>query len=84
MPDLFRKSDFTMPAENAFAISKSDSTPLASTTRAIYVGGAGDVVAIMMGGQTVTFKAVPVGTMLFIRATHVKDATTATNLVGLY
>jgi len=48
------------------------------------VGGAGAVVAIV-NGTAVTFAAVPVGTILEIRATRVNaTGTAATNLVALY
>jgi hypothetical protein len=54
--------------------------------RAIYVGGAGDV-AIKTpngGGTAVTFKAVPVGTILPVQAAFVMATnTTATLLIGL-
>lgn len=73
------------PATNAAAMSENDSTDLAYTTRAIYVGGAGNVVVDMVSGQTeVTFSSVPAGTILPIRATRLRTATTATNLVALY
>jgi len=68
-----------------FAITPSDSVDFASgKVRGIYVGGTGDVVAVM-GGQAITFKAVPVGTVLNIGATRVNaTSTTATLLTGLY
>lgn len=73
------------PATNAAAMSENDSTDLAYTTRAIYVGGAGNVVVDMASGQTsVTFSSVPAGTILPIRVTRLRTATTATNLVALY
>lgn len=68
----------------AAAITPSDTVDLPSQAKAIYVGGAGDVLATI-GGTDVTFKAVPVGTVLHITATRVKaTGTTATNLVALY
>lgn len=73
------------PATNAAAMSENDSTDLAYTTRAIYVGGSGNVVVDMVSGQTsVTFSNVPAGVILPIRATRLRTATTATNLVALY
>jgi len=72
------------PLENAFAITPNDSADLSYTTRAIYVGGSGNVKATLVGGDTVTFSSVPVG-VLWIRATKVfATGTTATNLLGLY
>ncbi len=77
---------FECPAYHAFAISKNDSTDLAYVTRAIYVGGVGDIVVDLAGGETsVAFSGVPAGTVLPIRATRVRSTgTTATNMVGLY
>lgn len=75
-----------LPAQDAFAITTSDSTTYApSSIRGIYVGGAGDVkVDIGPGSQGVTFKAVPVGTILPICATKVyATGTTATLMVAL-
>jgi hypothetical protein len=74
------------PATHAAAITPSDSVALASLTRMIYVGGAGDVTLQLAGDSVaVTLKAVPVGTMLEVCASLVKaTGTTATNLVALW
>lgn len=73
------------PYPNAVAITTSDTTDLTNVTRAIYVGGAGAVAIIDMNGNTTTFSAVPVGTVLPVRATRVKTTnTTATLLVALW
>lgn len=47
---------------------------------ALYCGGAGNVVLVTEGGETVTF-AVLAGATIVQRFTHVKAATTATGLV---
>jgi hypothetical protein len=74
------------PAVNGAAITPNDSTPLTQPTRMIYVGGAGDLTVILVGDTAaITFKAVPVGTVLNVRASTVKaTGTTATNLVALW
>lgn len=73
------------PAVFAEAITPDDDTDLGTVSRAIYVGGAGDVVVNMKGGSaSVTFKAVPVGAILPIRVTRVLEDTTATFLINLY
>ena len=74
------------PNVHGFAISPNDTTALTALTRAIYVGGAGDISLILAGDTAaVTFKAVPVGTTLDVCASLVKSTgTTATNLLGLY
>ncbi len=66
------------------AITPSSTTPV--TCRAIYVGGAGNVVvASAVGGALVTFTAPPVGTVLNIELNQgiVDASTTATNLINL-
>ena len=69
----------------AIAVTPSDATDFTSgRCDAIYVGGAGNITAIV-GGTAVLFTAVPVGTVLRISATRVNStATTATAMVALY
>ena len=75
----------TSPADNAAAVTPSDSTDLAFTSRALYVGGAGNIVVTMAGGGDVTFTAVPAGSILPIRVSRVKStSTTATSIINLY
>lgn len=70
--------------ESAAAVTPSDTVDLTNTSRSIFVGGAGNVVAIMFDGTTVTFTGVTAGTILPIRATRIKaTGTTATNMVAL-
>lgn len=67
------------------AITPSDSTDLTYVTKSIYVGGAGAIAIIGPDGDTVTFAAVPVGTLLRIQAARVKSTgTTATNLIACW
>lgn len=85
--DTFYNSNVGLgsPAVHAFAITKSDSTDLANVTRAIYVGGGGDIALVTVGGETVTLVGALVGWVYNIRATRVlSTGTSATNLVGLY
>lgn len=72
-------------AGGAVAIAPSDTVDLAKHVDSIYMGGAGDVKVNMIDGTTVTFKAVPVGTILPIRVSRVyATGTSATLMVGLY
>ncbi|HEX9805533.1 MAG TPA: hypothetical protein VGA34_01445 [Alteraurantiacibacter sp.] len=73
------------PARNCFAIEPSDTVPLVSITKAIYVGNSGDVALKSVDAvNNVNFASVPAGTILPVRAEFVRAAgTTATGLVGL-
>lgn len=88
MTDKFEKfpSNIESPAKSAFAITPVDGADLAVSTRAIYVGGSGDIVVILEGdATTVTFKSVVAGTVLPIRVKQLHAAlTTATDIIGLY
>ncbi len=86
MPDPFRRAYASeAPAVSGFAISPHATDPLSITPRALYVGGAGDlVVRLMNDSADVTFSAVPAGTLLPIRPSHVRSSSTATLLLGLY
>ncbi len=78
------QSGLTSPAEAAQAITPSDSVALARTTRAIYVGGTGDLRVTMLSGDVVTLGSVQAGMVYPLRASHVMaTGTTATGLVGL-
>jgi len=78
------QSNLDSPYANAVAVATSDTFDLSDVTRAIYVGGTGDVTCTI-GGSDVLFKAVPVGTLLRIRTSRVKaSGTTATQMVALW
>lgn len=69
----------------AVAVTPSDATNFTDgACHAIYVGGAGNITAVV-NGTAVLFTAVPVGTTLRVRATRVNSTgTTATAMVALY
>ena len=67
------------------AVTPSDSTDFDTLARAIYVGGAGDVVAVRHDGSTVTFAGVQAGTVLPVACRRVNStSTTATSIVALF
>lgn len=71
---------------SAFAVTTSDTVDLPNgPCRSLYIGVAGDVTLIpSKSGQSVLFKAVPVG-ILPVQASRVLAAgTLATNIVALY
>jgi hypothetical protein len=72
-------------AFNFAAVTPSDSVDLAYITRAIYVGGAGDVSVLNASGATVVFTAVPAGTVLPISTARIRaSGTGATAIVALF
>lgn len=73
------------PARSCFAVTPHDSNALATTPRALYIGGSGNLVVILAGDSVaVTFSNVVAGTILPIRANIVKStSTTATGIVAL-
>lgn len=85
--DTFRKHgrSLTAPPEDAAAIAPSDGAVLSHVTRAIYVGGSGDLRLRLLGGGQVTLAAVPAGSLLPLRAVQVyATGTSATALVALW
>jgi len=70
---------------NYSAVTPSDSTNLSNVTRAIYVGGDGNMVCVKEDGNTVTFTGVKAGSWYPIRCKRVNSTnTTATNIVALF
>lgn len=70
----------------AVDVSSTDHV-FAAPCKALYVGGAGDIVCKLTdaAATSVTFKAVPVGTILPVEIkTVVKTSTTATLMLGLF
>ena len=82
MADISGNYRSTFSAEGAAVLSESD-TATFPRTRAVYVGGTGDLVVTMASGVDCTFSSVPAGTLLPISIIALKAATTATLIVGL-
>lgn len=74
------------PATRAAAITPHDSNPLPDVTKAIYVGQSGDLtVRAARDAADHVWRAVPAGSILPIRASHVRaTGTSAASLLGLY
>jgi len=73
------------PAQWAETITPSDTVNLRAVSRAIYVGVAGDVAAVMQNGDVATFVGVTAGSILPIRAIRINSTnTTATTMLNLY
>jgi hypothetical protein len=88
MPDNFAShtAGLDSPAFDAAAVTPHDTNDLAFTARALYVGTAGDVVAILKAdAASVTFRNVPSGTVLPVCARRVlATGTTASNILALW
>ncbi|NNU70432.1 hypothetical protein G9X67_34845 [Rhizobium sp. WYCCWR 11152] len=83
--DLANKtSNVIDPAGNFAAITPHASNELLFRTRAVFVGGAGNVVAVSADGTEVTFTGVLAGTVLPIRTVRIDDTSTATAMVALW
>ena len=86
MADFFSNYGRTLeaPASKGFDITPHDTNALPVATRAVYIGGAGNLVCRFVGSDAdVTFSAVPAGTILPIRAGYVRATSTATLMIGL-
>lgn len=83
---LFNTSNsISAPYKFAAAVTPNDSADLTYTTRAVYIGGAGNMVATMDGGGDVTFTGLTVGSVLPVCVSRIKaTSTTATNIVALW
>lgn len=78
------RGGITAPASHGAALVPSDSTALGRSTRAIYVGTAGDLAVRLVSGDEVTLTSVIAGMIYPVRVTHVlATGTTAGGLVGL-
>lgn len=85
--DAFNKHSrsLTSPPENAAAIVADDEGALSHATRALYVGGQGDLRVQMLGGGNVVLSNLPAGSLMPLRVTQVfATGTTATGIVGLW
>ena len=86
MADNFAAFTGTLTAPYAYgaAVTPADGADLATSCRALWIGGTGAVKVTTVGGDTITLAAVPVG-LLLIRAARVwSTGTTATSIVALW
>lgn len=78
-------ADQAAPAVSWAAVTPSDSANMPAGCRSIYVGGAGNIVAVGWDNTVATFTAVPVGTVLPIQAKRINATnTTATLMIAMY
>ena len=73
------------PARNAAVVTPDNSNDLAHVTRALFVGGAGNLNVDTADGDTVLFTGVTAGMILPLAVKRVRStSTTATNIVALW
>lgn len=85
--DTFRNfgRSLVSPPEQAAPVLPSDSEVLPHVTRALWIGGGGDLRLRMLGGGEVTLAGVVPGSLIPIRAVQVfATGTTAAAIVGLW
>ena len=84
----FKPTLDTSTYSDAFAIVPSDTTIFSQPTKAIYVGGSGNVYVQMAGttsnNANLVFKMVQAGQSLEVRVQRIFANTTATDIIGLY
>ena len=73
-----------LPSRAPYAVTPHATNPLPIPSKALYIGGTGNVVLRGVGSDAdVTFTAVPSGTTLHVAAAYVRATSTATNIVAL-
>jgi hypothetical protein len=77
--------DLLAPASDGAAVTPSDTVPLATVSKRLWVGGAGNVRLVTVRGAPLTYASVPAGTYLDVRALQIMaTGTTATNIIAEY
>lgn len=84
MADEYNFKELTGSARKLTSITPSDSTELEFVTRALYIGGAGNISVVAADDTSAVILSVAAGAILPIRAKKVNStSTTATGIVGL-
>lgn len=85
MPEAHRVTEVNNTYRNAVVLTKDDSNDLATWSRALYIGGTGNINVVTAEGATVLFTALPVGTILPISIKRLlSTSTTATLVVAMW
>ena len=72
------------PIQHATAVVPNDAVDLPHVTRALYLGGAGDVTVTLRGGATVTFVAMGTGWHPLRAVRVLATGTTASDILGCW
>lgn len=71
-------------ATEAFAITEDDDVVISPPTRGIYIGGAGNLVAVLAGDtEPQTFTAIAVGVVHPLQVKKVMEASTCSLIIGV-
>lgn len=87
MTDVFNNPVTMMqdPIGNAYEVEPHATDDLPIITRAIYIGGAGDLTCrLYKDAEDVTFSSLPAGSLLPLRVASVRDTSTTTLMLALY
>lgn len=80
----FQGKNADLAAVDASNITPSDTAVIEPLTRAIYIGGAGDLAVEMSSGAQITFVAVQSGAVLPLQVRKIRaTGTTATAIIAL-
>lgn len=83
-----QRTGWDSPCANAEVITPDDSNDLSINTRAVWVGGAGNLNVDMVGAKgstTVLFSGITAGTVLPIQVKRIRStSTTATLIVAMW
>jgi hypothetical protein len=76
----------SVPATDGEAVTPHNSTNMTNVSRALWVGGAGNITAVMHpSGTVLLFSGIAAGTLLPIRVSRVNSTgTTATLITAIY
>jgi len=72
--------DLLSSASYAAAVTPSDIEQLPYASKRLWIGGAGNVTVITVGGQTVEYAGVPAGTYLPVRVVQVMATGTTADI----
>lgn len=84
-PYQYHAGGVSAPLTGGFAATPDDAADLPVLTRALMVGGGGDLAAVLKDGSTVTLPELAPGVVYPVRVARVlATGTSASGIVGLY
>lgn len=84
MPGAYRMADATVSGRRAAAVTLNDST-IIENTRALYIGGNGNLKVTMVEGGDVTFVGLSAGMILPVQVVKCwLTGSTVSNVIALY